>query len=554
MELTVADLLQLPVLRPAQVITKGSFDPYRSVGGQCISAEGPAGVAGLNIFCAADPGAISATVSEPDGWPAVCVVSPRERPPADDLFTSAIDQAAERGAIVLWLRTRKTLAELEQRFYRELLAYHQAEADASRRIQRRLNEILVAGGSLEEVCRELALVVQNPVSIKTAYHEVVAYYDVGKPDTTRRRTNQAGHIPPDILEALTAAGLPDRLQREVGAFRFGPLPEIDYHSRVMAPIRTESALWGYISIAETADRLGLLYLSAVEAAANCAALIVWKQRALEQRAREQQTQYIGDVLFADQDEETLSVRAPFLGYDPSERYTAVVFEMAEPANPPTGTSVAVAPAPEGRLRELARTVDDYLALHGARRLVFSICVGHRVVCLWPSAAGDAMVGAETILRRVGEGFGGGQLRAAVGGTPGPGETPAVAYRRALLARRLTPSDVAVATYRGLGLARLVVENLDETEVDRFADEFLGALEEYDAGHGRELVHTLEAYYRCGRNFVATAEALFVHLNTVRYRLRRCSELTGLDVDDPETALNVQVALLIRRMQHLTAGR
>lgn len=472
-------------------------------------------------------------------------------PPSNGAFASVIERAAELSTALLWLRTSESPAELQHRFHRELLAYHQSQIDASHRIQRRLNEIVVNGGSLQTICRELATATGNPVSIKTAYHEVVAYYDVGSPDAARRRTDEAGRVPTDILTALRGANLPWRLQREVGAFRFGPIPAIDYHSRVMAPIRTESALWGYISIAESTRQLGMLYLRAVEAAANCAALIVWKNRALEQRAREQQSQYIGDLLFAEQEEEILAARALMLGYDLTEKHSAVVFEWG--ARSATPVRRAGANPTDAQLREVARFVDAYLTARGARSLVFSIPVGNRVVCLWPSAAGDPREGAAAVMERLADMPGLDGLRAGVGDPVGPaepGDTLARSYRRAMLACRLSPPDVRVATYGALGLARIVVENLDDEELQQMANYHLRAIEEYDEARSGDLLPTLEAYFACGRNYARTAAQLVVHLNTVKYRLRRCSELSGFDLEDPVIALNVEIALVIRRVTRL----
>ena len=537
MELTVADLLQLPLLREATVLTEGSYDPYRPVAARCINRRRGAG-----IFCRDDVSAIEATLVAKDGWPAVCVVSRQgSAPPPGADFDAVVDRAVARGAALLWLHSAQDPAQLQLRFYQELLAYHDAEVEESRRIQRRLNEIVLADGSLREVCKELAVLTQNPVSIKTALHEVVAYHDVGNPDSARRRTNEAGQIPTDILEALQAADLPGHLHRELGAFHFGPLPAIDYHSRVMAPIRTESALWGYISIAECTHQLGLLDLSAVEAAANAVALIVWKKRALEQRTREQQTRFIGDLLFADQDSQTLTSRALLLGYEPSERYTAVVLEWRH------GGDDVRAPHLGGRRHEVARAVDGFLAAHGARALVYSLAVGSRVVCLWPGSAGRAADAATGLLDRLREAFSLADPRAGVGSEAAdPGLLPA-SYRQAQVALQLSPPAEPVSTYSGLGVARLVADHLTGEAGRAFADECLGALEEYDSDRHRELLQTLDAFYRCGQNIARTAEALFVHLNTVKYRLKRVFELTGHDPYDAGTALDFQVALLIRRL-------
>jgi DNA-binding PucR family transcriptional regulator len=109
-------------------------------------------------------------------------------------------------------------------------------------------------------------------------------------------------------------------------------------------------------------------------------------------------------------------------------------------------------------------------------------------------------------------------------------------------------------YEDLGLARIVVENLADEELRSLADRYLSAIEGYDGRHSRELMATLTAYFACGRNFARTAEHLVVHLNTVKYRLRRCSEVSGFDIEDPATALNLEIALVIRNVLEATRAR
>jgi hypothetical protein len=65
--------------------------------------------------------------------------------------------------------------------------------------------------------------------------------------------------------------------------------------------------------------------------------------------------------------------------------------------------------------------------------------------------------------------------------------------------------------------------------------------------GGELLRTLSAYLEGGGALEACARALFVHPNTVRYRLRRVSELIGLVPTDPRDSLVLRVALIAARM-------
>ncbi|WP_246081925.1 PucR family transcriptional regulator [Nocardioides litoris] len=67
-----------------------------------------------------------------------------------------------------------------------------------------------------------------------------------------------------------------------------------------------------------------------------------------------------------------------------------------------------------------------------------------------------------------------------------------------------------------------------------------------------LADSLSAYLATGGSVEATARALFVHANTVRYRMRQVAELTGLTPGDPRDALTLQVALVLGRQSGRTA--
>lgn len=65
--------------------------------------------------------------------------------------------------------------------------------------------------------------------------------------------------------------------------------------------------------------------------------------------------------------------------------------------------------------------------------------------------------------------------------------------------------------------------------------------------GRDLLATAETLLAQGGALEASARALFVHVNTVRYRLSRIDELVGLDLTDPRDAWTLRVALAVHRI-------
>lgn len=81
------------------------------------------------------------------------------------------------------------------------------------------------------------------------------------------------------------------------------------------------------------------------------------------------------------------------------------------------------------------------------------------------------------------------------------------------------------------------------------DELVEAVWEPLAGAGGALLETLETYLSGGSSLEATGRALFIHPNTVRYRLRRVAELTGLGPTEPRDAYTLQVALSLGRLRH-----
>ena len=96
-------------------------------------------------------------------------------------------------------------------------------------------------------------------------------------------------------------------------------------------------------------------------------------------------------------------------------------------------------------------------------------------------------------------------------------------------------------YANLGVYRLLLPLSETGELRAFADQVLGRLlrVESDKGH---LLETLRVYFKNRGNVMKTARALYIHRNTLLYRLERIRELGAFDLDDAETRLKLQLAL------------
>lgn len=101
-------------------------------------------------------------------------------------------------------------------------------------------------------------------------------------------------------------------------------------------------------------------------------------------------------------------------------------------------------------------------------------------------------------------------------------------------------------FADLSVYRLLFQFEHNPELIAFQEEILGPLIAYEGS--REFLITLESYFQHNCNVSQTAEALYIHRNTLIYRLERICEITNLDLDKPETRLAVQLALHISRMR------
>ena len=70
---------------------------------------------------------------------------------------------------------------------------------------------------------------------------------------------------------------------------------------------------------------------------------------------------------------------------------------------------------------------------------------------------------------------------------------------------------------------------------------LGVLTSYDRAHATELLPTLRTYVECGCNQVEAAKSLFVHLNTLKYRLGRIAEIANVDFKDREVLFHIELS-------------
>jgi hypothetical protein len=105
---------------------------------------------------------------------------------------------------------------------------------------------------------------------------------------------------------------------------------------------------------------------------------------------------------------------------------------------------------------------------------------------------------------------------------------AVALRASAGAGPLAPGGF-VATSAEVDSHELLLASVPTPVLRSFSERLLGPLTEYDARHNAELLLTLRSFLACDGSWSACASRMYVHVNTVRYRIGRIEALTGRDL-------------------------
>jgi sugar diacid utilization regulator len=132
----------------------------------------------------------------------------------------------------------------------------------------------------------------------------------------------------------------------------------------------------------------------------------------------------------------------------------------------------------------------------------------------------------------------------------PGELHRAAAE-ALLAANVAEGDAErpVLAFEETGAYRLLLSAMSEdpAELQRFYAETAEPLVAYDEQYDTDLVATVEAYLEADGNVAGTAQRLFTHRHTVRYRLERVRELSGLDVGSTDGREKLSLGLKAMRV-------
>ncbi|MGB3716867.1 MAG: helix-turn-helix domain-containing protein [Candidatus Promineifilaceae bacterium] len=305
-------------------------------------------------------------------------------------------------------------------------------------------------------------------------------------------------------------------------------------ARLLSPIISGDRARGFVSVVGRPDELDLLDALTAEQGAAACALEMAKVKAISETRKTLRGNFLEGLLAGKLTEPEIQRLAGRLGHDTNRLHAIMTFTWDGENNP--------------SLRRLETPISWLLSGNDWPALTHTFADDYLCVFLALHELDEEMSSAVELAHRVQE-----LLRSEfpevrlLCGLSGPASTLAewpVVHQQAVLAMQLAQRlhMNTVSKFDSLGINELLSQLEQSPALQRFCDLIIGPLVQYDREHRSSHVATIRAYFDHHGNVSQTADALFIHRNTLLYRLERIQEMTGQNLDQADARLALQLAL------------
>lgn len=425
-----------------------------------------------------------------------------------------------------------TLRDIHQGIAGLLVNRQKQIAERGLQLYRKLTEMSREGQSLVAMTNVMSNLSGKIVAVQDKRLEIIALTippdSSVSQDMIRAFLRQPDRLPKLLRNRKAAANAPQSYWQQ--RLPVGDRPM----ARLISPIISGDRARGYVSVVGPPDDLDMLDMLTTQYGAAACALEMAKAKAINEVRKALRGNFLEGLLTGTLPEAEIQRLAGRLDHDTSSRHAILTFSWDGDEAP--------------SLRRLETPLNWILSDHS--RPGFTHIYSNDHVCVFQSLDDEdtdlstAFDLAGRLRTKLLQEFPSSRLLC---GISGPVEELAQwpeTYHQAVQAMHLASRlhlDEPVE-FNSMGVYQLLTEMEDLPMARQYCEQVIGSLIEYDESHSSNLVQTIDAYFDHHGNISQTAETLFIHRNTLLYRLDRIQELTGQDLDNPNDRLALQLAL------------
>lgn len=205
------------------------------------------------------------------------------------------------------------------------------------------------------------------------------------------------------------------------------------------------------------------------------------------------------------------------------------------------------PVAEEKMQRYLKIMENYMIF--SRKKTFAFELGGTIVLLFADYAEDMVKKAVTdLLKRCN--FQKEQCYVGIGRcTPGA-QSIGKSYRQACQVLKLQKNvhnDKDVVAYQELGIYKLLMDIENQDVINEYYAETIQKLVEYDKLNQTNYCDVLQCYLEHSGSVKETAEAMFVHRNTINYKINKIEEMLNCDLSELDTRLLYSIAFMLKKI-------
>jgi len=468
----------------------------------------------------------------------------------DGFPASMIQSANELGFPLIELPEKVSFIDIIQPITSEILKLQANELIESEEIHRQFIDLVLSGGTYRDIAQGIAQRVQKPTTIVDQFRRILGEgFIMGHPQAHELffRDEVSGDR---YLNDLYHPQLISKMEGSKALFKAidsptGPMEHIVFPVTVGPMALGEIIVWGRLH--EPPKSIELI---AIDHGTTVAALKMMEMRSIAQAEERFRNEILEGLLSSIPDERD---RAFHLSYEVGSRLVPPYAVILVGPDSPHGTTLTKVQSIE------KRNIDA--SLHLSERYIQAIepdasfwYQGPRLVVFYPISSSKLAASRSYLIHELQTICD--RIRAENNPyTVSMGISPAVfdlddfrlAYECArqgleIGARLQTEGTCRITHYEDLGLFRIVSIAESLTSLERFCYDAIGPLLLYDQDNDTDLASTLRTFLEQNQNYTKTAKLLYIHYNTLRYRLERIKAILGDVLENSRQRLEIELAL------------
>lgn len=410
-------------------------------------------------------------------------------------------------------------------------------------IQRRLMQMVLDGQGLEAVAKYLARHLGHTVLIEDKQFNLLSVAqatNAAEPFVDELVANKG--TPVAVMKKWEEDGTLKALRKYKQSVTIAPEKASDPH-RTIHPVVVGGEVFGFFSVLKgeaTTEHERMI----IENGAQAVAIELLKQKGATESEQKMKRDFFRDLLMANTAAmaETIRRRATYLGYPMNASYWVVSVEFDDQKHED------VQPEDVNRLVGILNSLLSF-------RQAVVVNQGQGATILYPVKEGQPTPDkiqhlTKAIHQKAVQGMPGWTVSIGVGQLYGDLMSVPKSFKEAqhaLKIGRSTKGNGNITFFNDLGIYRMLLQFAQSQDPNEFFCEPLQRLIEYNQQTDKELVKTIAAFLECNGNLTETSNKLFIHRNTLKYRLERIRDITQIELDDAENRLMLHLGLKMNQV-------